>query len=295
GLLLPVRSCPDTGRFLAALKKLELVVAIDIQMSDTAYHAHYILPESAYLERSDPFEVAGPTIALRQPVVKALGDTKGEDDIISELARAVGTGEYFNYSLEEYNDTLLAPLGISHRQLMQEGVIKVETQAPNYDKLPTPSGKVELASETMKKAGASPVPVWEPPLVEPDKSNFRLLHGHVAMHTHTSTQNNGWLHGLMPENDLWIHPMRAKDLGIKNGDLVEVESGVGKVTIKARVTEGIQPEAVFMAHGFGSTVPNQHLAYKRGANHSQLVPIITASLSGAAAQCEVLVKVRKVG
>ncbi|MCL5038838.1 MAG: molybdopterin-dependent oxidoreductase, partial [Firmicutes bacterium] len=42
----PVRSCPDTGRFLAALKKLELVVAIDIQMSDTAYHAHYILPES---------------------------------------------------------------------------------------------------------------------------------------------------------------------------------------------------------------------------------------------------------
>lgn len=291
----PVRSCPDSQRFIATLKKLELVVAIDIQMSDTAYHAHYVLPESSYLERSDPFEVAGPTIALRQPVVTPLGDTKGEDEIIKELAEAVGIGEFFNFSLKEYNNTLLAPLGITHEQLEKEGVIKVETTPPKYDKLPTPSGKIELASELMRKAGGPAVPTWEPPLVQPDRSNFRLLHGHVAMHTHTSTQNNGWLHGLMPENELWIHPSRAKELGIKNGDLVEVESSVGRVRIKARVTEGIHPEAVFMAHGFGSMVPTQHLAYNRGANHSLLVPILTANFSGAAAQCEVLVKVKKVG
>lgn len=42
----PVRSCPNTNRFIESLKKLELMVAIDVQMSDTAYFAQYILPES---------------------------------------------------------------------------------------------------------------------------------------------------------------------------------------------------------------------------------------------------------
>ena len=57
---------------------------------------------------------------------------------------------------------------------------------------------------------------------------------------------------------LWTHPDRARPLGIRDGDTVEVRGGrapryVGR--IKAHVTPSIHREAVFMLHGFGATVP----------------------------------------
>ena len=80
--------------------------------------------------------------------------------------------------------------------------------------------------------------------------------GRTAAHTHVSTQNNLYLSELVPENLLWINDQAADRLGIKDGEYVEVASPL-KTTgkIKAKVTELIHPEAVFMLHGFGKTVP----------------------------------------
>jgi len=291
----PVRSCPDSQAFIEALKKLELMVAIDIQMNDTAYYAHYILPESTYLERYDPIMTVGNKVILRQPAVPPLFDTKGGEEIIAGLAEACGLGEYFRFTLEHYNNALLAPLGLTQEKLAQEGVAEVPAEKPDYTKLNTPSGKIELACPAFVKVGSTLTPAWEPPKVQPKEDNFRFIQGHVPVHTHTTTDNNAYLMALMPENELWIHPSRAAKLGIKSGDMVEVASEVGKVRVKARVTEGIHPEAVFLAHGFGCLVPVKRLAYNRGANDSMLIPIMAAPISGAAAQCETLVTVRKVG
>ncbi|MBC7343554.1 MAG: molybdopterin-dependent oxidoreductase [Clostridia bacterium] len=297
----PIRSCPDSGKFIQALKQLELVVTIDIQMNDTAYHSHYVLPESTYLERFDPVMAVGPTIVLRQPAVAPLFNTKPEEEIIAGLAQAAGIGQYFNFTLEQYNNALLAPFGITQEQLKAQGQIKVNQKptAPEpgeeSKEFKTPSGKIELASQAIASAGGSPVPVWEPPLVKPQGDKLRLIQGHVPMHTHNTTQNNAYLHALMPENELWIHTQVAARLGIRDGDLVEVTSEVGKVRIKAKVTEAIHPEAVFMAHGFGCSSPYLTRTYNRGASGAALIPILVAPLSGAAAQCETLVTVRKVG
>ncbi|AKX93199.1 molybdopterin-dependent oxidoreductase [Neomoorella thermoacetica] len=291
----PVRSSTDSLAFIEALKKLDLVVAIDIQMNDTAYYAHYILPEATYLERYDPLMTVGNKVLLRQPAIKPLFDNKGAEEIIAGIGRAAGLSEYFNFTLEQYNDALLGPLGLTQAQLALTGVAEVEASKPDYSKLKTPSGKIELACPAFVKAGSTLTPAWEPPLVEPRDDSFRLIQGHVPMHTHTTTDNNSYLHAIMPENELWIHTSRAGKLGIKTGDLVEVASKVGKVRVKARVTEAIHPEAVFLAHGFGCRVPLRHLAYNRGANGGDLIPIMTAPVSGAAAQCETLVTVRKAG
>lgn len=291
----PVRSSTNSAAFIEALKQLELVVAIDIQMNDAAYYAHYVLPEATYLERYDPLMTAGNKVILRQPAVQPLFDTKGAEEIIGGIAKAAGLGEYFNFTLEQYNDAMLAPLGLTQAELARTGVAEVAAQPPDYTKLKTPSGKIELACQAFVKAGSTLTPAWEPPLVEPKENEFRLIQGHVPMHTHTTTDNNAYLHALMPENELWINPARAAKLGIKTGDVVEVTSKVGSVKVKARVTEGIHPEAVFLAHGFGCGVPLRKLAYNSGANGSALIPIITAPVSGATAQCETLVTVRKAG
>ena len=40
-------------------------------------------------------------------------------------------------------------------------------------------------------------------------------------------------------------------LGIADGDRVQVASEVGEVVMRARVTQAIHPEAVFLVHGYG--------------------------------------------
>ena len=79
----PLRTAPDP-EYQKGIAKAELVVSIPIDWNESSYHtAHYILPESYFLERMEPPKaVSGnishdyPQIAIRMPVVKPLHDTK---------------------------------------------------------------------------------------------------------------------------------------------------------------------------------------------------------------------------
>ena len=83
--------------------------------------------------------------------------------------------------------------------------------------------------------------------------------------------NNPLLNERAPEQALWIHPDRARPLGIGDGDTVEVRGGGSYVgRIKARVTPWIHPEAVFMLHGYGATVPLATRALGRGVADQRL-------------------------
>ncbi len=98
----------------------------------------------------------------------------------------------------------------------------------------------------------------------------------------------------MPENFLWIHTSAAAKLGIKDGQMVEVESPVAVSRLKAKVTDTIHPEAVFMLHGFGKTVPAQTRACGKGASDALLQENISDTVGGSPALDHTLVKVRPV-
>jgi thiosulfate reductase/polysulfide reductase chain A len=102
----------------------------------------------------------------------------------------------------------------------------------------------------------------------------------------------------MPENVLWINKDSAAKLGIQDGDLVEVGSNGHKGQIKAKVTEFIHPEAVFMVHGFGHTLPVETRAFGIGVADNALMPQgldIWDPAGGGVALQEHFVSVRKVG
>ncbi|HYF94366.1 MAG TPA: molybdopterin dinucleotide binding domain-containing protein [Symbiobacteriaceae bacterium] len=292
----PVKSSGDSARWIKALQKLELVVAIDTQMSETAQYAHYILPESHYLERMDVISVAGDTVSVRQPVIKPLYDTKPGYEIIQGLAKAAGVGEYFDFTIEQYNEAQLSPSGWSLEALKEKGVLKVAMATPpDYSKVSTTSGKAELVHEGFANSGGTRVVGWVAPKTRPEGDKLRLLHGHQAVHSNGYTQNVPALYARMPENELWIHPQAAAARGIKHGEYVEVANELGKERIKAKVTEGIRPDCVWMCHGFGTMSPEQHLAYKKGANDGALYPILVTPVTGALGQGEAVVTVRKAG
>jgi len=75
----------------------------------------------------------------------------------------------------------------------------------------------------------------------------------------------------MPENVLWIHVDPAAKLGIADGSMVRVANNGFEGQMKARVTDLIHPEAVFMIHGFGHTLPVESRAYGTGVAENKLM------------------------
>ncbi|MDO8673115.1 MAG: molybdopterin-dependent oxidoreductase [Dehalococcoidia bacterium] len=291
----PARSLPDSKRTAEALSRLDLLVVIDTMPSDTAAFAHYVLPESTYLERLDPLAISTrlrPEIAIRQPVVKPLHDTKPSTEIITGLARAAGLGSFFTFTVEDVIKANILPLGLTLEQLGQKGVIRNnDTEVYGTPKFDTPSGKIDIYAERLKQVWLDPMPNYQAPLVEPKAGSFRLLQGRVSLHTNSATQNNPWLNRLKPDNELWINTVQAARLGISNKQKVRVRSEVGEVEVNAKVTEAIHPSAVFLAYGFGHGAKMQRLSFGKGANSNSLTVGRTTSGSGGSAVSETLVTV----
>ena len=112
-------------------------------------------------------------------------------------------------------------------------------------------------------------PFHEPPAKE--TGQFNLVFGRVAFLAHAQSTNNPLLNELMNENALWINSEVAAELGLSDGDTIKVTSDGAEATGKVKLTEFIHPEAAFMVHGFGRTVPLQTRAYKKGMADQRLM------------------------
>lgn len=300
----PARTLPDRERTVAALQKLELLVVIDVAPSETAMLAHYILPESMYLERDELVEVVPgkqPKLVLRQKVVEPLGDTRPASQIITELAQAMGLGQYFNFTLDELNQIFTAPLNVDWKALRETGVADVGNpwQEGMPEKLNTPSGKVEFYSAKMEEAGFSPLPVWQAPKRTFDlqqADTFRLLHGHQSVHTHSATANNPFLMYRSHKDQLyrlWINAGRAAVLGIQEGDWVVLSNEKASGMAQAHLVQGIHPECVWLPSGYGSFSPQLKVAYGVGISPNDFMERDYEPISAHAMMAEVSVKIRK--
>jgi thiosulfate reductase/polysulfide reductase chain A len=299
----PMHSMPDRARTRAMLDKMEFVAVIDIMPTDTAWLADVILPESCYLERLDPivgFEDPYPFLSGRQPVVQPIHDTMANFDILKALAGKLGFPEFYDFTIDEMRRAQLKPFGLHPDDMTATGIWTEHHEKSYGDTLEegyrfrTPSGKIELASERFRRRGYDPLPEYTPPEEIP-KGQFRLIVGKNAYFTHAANQNNPWLHELMPENALWIHPSPAADRKIEDGDVVTVKSMVGTVSLKAMVTEMIRPDCVHIPHGFDHISPMMSRVHGVGACDSDLIISREDKITGNAALHETLVTVELSG
>lgn len=297
----PMHILPDRKQTERMFQQMEFVAVIDIQPSDSAMLADVILPESTYLERTDPveeFPSPYPFLALRQQVVAPLHDTRPNLEIMQGIAKRLGVPEYLNFSMDQLIAAQLQPLGLTRETFAATGVWTNRTGrhygatlTPEY-RFRTPSGKIELANERFRRQGIAALPSFVAP-VQPPAGQLRLLPGKQAFFTHAANQNNEWLLELCPENRLWIHTREAADRGISDGDEVFVQSPVGQVTVKAFVTERIRRDCVHLPHGFGHKSPGLRLARGRGASDQDLIVPRWDRISGNAALHETFVTIRR--
>jgi thiosulfate reductase/polysulfide reductase chain A len=161
----------------------------------------------------------------------------------------------------------------------------------------TPSGKVELvASSLASKVDANgrpvdPLPVYEPRDWQPSAEYpLYLINWKETSHTHTRTQNNPWLLEIKPGGPLIMHPSTAGMLGLKDSDMVWVESPYGKVKGSLKLSKRMHPEVVGLQHGWGHTALGRN-ARGRGMSDAWLRPTKADALSGMALHKEACVKV----
>ncbi len=276
-----IQTLPNQAETLEAIQKLDFLLVIDVIPSEIAMWADVVLPESIYLERYDelnisPFRV--PFVGIRQPVVPPPDDQRDGWWIARELAIKLGLEKYYPWKhIEEYLRYRIESAGLSYEQLKKDGVILGKEQ-PIYvdDGLPlefpyTNTKKVELYSTQLAEKGFSPFPNYERPQ-EPPPGYFRLLFGRVAVHTFSMTQSNPILMDMVGENEVWINSEAAEAFGINNGDYVVLKNQNGVISnkIKARLTQRIRPDCVYMYHGFGHISKMLKRAYLKGANDAQL-------------------------
>jgi thiosulfate reductase/polysulfide reductase chain A len=293
----PMMSIPDQGKTIEAFGKLDFIATMDILVNDTAWFSDVVLPESSYLERYDPLLPVGDKIFLRQPVIEAQGEAKSALWIYKQLGERLGLGDYFQYEDEEdYLRQQLAPLGVSLDEVREKGYIEVpeEPAASGESELAwnTPSGKIELFSETLDKVNFPGVATWvEPP--QPAEGQFYLLTGKVSTSTQFGTMNNQLLFKYSDKPRLWMNAEIAAERGLATDDWVVVTSEVGEIRTQLLATQAIRPDCVYMTPGFGHLSKALKTAYNVGANDSVLHVTYTDPISGGQALSQTFVTVIK--
>jgi thiosulfate reductase / polysulfide reductase chain A len=270
----PLAEHADPVALTRILDKLELLVSMTPFWTQTAWHADIVLPVSSYLEQeSILIQQNGlkPNFAVRFRCVNPRLDSRSDWRMIAELSRRLGIEALSFNSIEDIWSYQLQETGVSMADFQQTGRVEL-TQKPVYEKLgavDTAGGKIEIINSRWEKAGIASLQPYVAGAVP--KGLYRLAIGGCAIHAEGHTINNRSLFSQMPENVLWMHDTAARELGVSDGQSVVVSGNGFSATIKARVSPYMHPQAVFMVHGFGRSIPAESRACGQGVSDISLM------------------------
>jgi len=272
-------------------------------------------------------------MGMLDKVLKTLCGIRGwnYEELKAKVEEARRKGESMVKGIYLYNvEELAKKLGVSpeevERELKEKGQITIkechkfikEAPIPWKYPAPTPSGRIEIYSllfyNFIKKYGYKPnwdpvityiPPNWREGLKPEDKlplGEFYFVYGKVPTMAYTNTVSNDLLTALTQKIGrqsyaLWINRKTAEAMGIKDGDIVEVENAVSgqKIRVEVYLTEMIRPDTVFLPAAFGSEVQAFNNMHGKGAPLNAIIPYRVEPAIGAYKSEQFTVKVRRVG
>jgi len=306
-----LQSMPNPQKWVQALSKLDYVININIYPDDMATIADLVLPEHTYLER---YEISPRQtnaryvqVALAEPMIEPLYDTKDLGEIKHLIAQQLGVEQYLTPIGKAILDYKIAPSGMNYDTALANGGLitgSKEFVPKPLDKLNTESGKIQVFSPKLQAMGYNPLPFFDESwVINPqNQDEFHMVTTRPPVHRHVKTHNMKWLNEIMPEGFVYINSTRAAGLGIADGDTIELSTDFGTDQCKAKLTEGIRPDTLCILHGFGQKTPFLKLVKNDGMNDGNIMPawpkeknIAIKDPTGACLDCHMVVKVRKVG
>ncbi len=282
----PFHHHQDLPRLQRAWARAETVVVQEPWWTALARQADIVLPATTTLERND---IASSNrdrfVRAMHQAVPPQGQARNDTDMLADIADALGYRDRFTEQRDEgawlrhlYGQWRIAcgRLGFEapeFERFWAEGHVEVPPIAPGEEytqfaefradpegePLNTPSGKVELFSETIASFGYDDCPghpVWREPrewLGAPAATRFplHLLSFQPATRLHGQldpgrVSAEGKIAGREP---IHLSPEDAAARGLKEGDIVRVFNDRGACLGGVRIKEGMLPGVAAMATG----------------------------------------------
>jgi len=280
----PFHHHQDLNSLVAAWQRPETIVVHEPWWNSLARHADIVLPATTPLERNDISRspVDNFIFAMEQ-AIPAIGQARNDYDIFAGLAHRMGIGDSFTEGRTE--DDWLRHLWDEFREeVTEEGIelpefdefwSKGHVELPSTDEgrihlagfrndptgqpLATPSGKVEIYSDTIAGFGYDDCP-GHPVWLEPAEWLGSELSDGYPLHM-ISNQPSTRLHSqhdpgavsmaskVQGREPITIHPDDAASRGIQDGDVVRVFNGRGACLAGARIDDGVRPGVVVLPTG----------------------------------------------
>jgi anaerobic selenocysteine-containing dehydrogenase len=301
----PVFTAPGAMKFKDNLAKAGFKVAFTHYLDETALQADLVLPLDSALEdwgtQVPEYMAEGAQINIQQPLMEKLHadtdgkGTRGMGDILLALIKLRRADDYKKY--DDYYAYLRAAILQNKRALgggADDDVFWSETLSKGIIKLA--SAPHVLSARTDARGLSLPAPTAidaQYPLQLIPSVNASLRDGR-----HT---NQPWLQES-PDPlttivwDSWveIHPKKAAELEIQEGDIVEVTGKNGSIKAQAYLFPGIHPDAISIPLGRGHEALGRY-AKGYGVNPFQILDAVFDQETGELALHETRVKVSKTG
>ena len=276
----PFHHHQDLNRLRDAFARPETVVVHDSAWTATARHADIVLPATVTLEREDIGGAPGDSLLVAMH--RAVGpnaEARDDYEIFSGLAERLGIANPFTEgrSARQWLHHLYEP---TRRALLERGA-----EAPDFEEfwdrgelvlptlpwdgglvrkfrrdpmaapLPTPSGRIEVASARIAGFGYPDCPghpAWMPPS---DHANSRyplqLIANQPATRLHSQLDfgATSMASKIKGRERVRIHPQDAEARGIRDGDVVRLYNERGACLAGAVISEALQPGVVQLSTG----------------------------------------------
>ena len=278
----PFHHHQDLNRLRRAWARPETIIVNDWCWNPLARHADIVLPCTTTLERSDiALSPKDPYQVVMDQAIAPVGRARDDHEILRGIAAELGVEDEFTggRSPEEWQRWIWAT---SRQQAAAEDVdlpdwdsfrrqgwCRVATPAaptimmeefrrdPAANPLATPSGRIEIYSQTIAGFGLDDCPghpVWQ----EPAEWLGRAMPGQLHMisnqpvnklHSqldHGSVSRAGRPSGVEP---VTMHPDDAAARGLSNGQIVRIFNTRGACLAELRLDDAIRPGIVQIATG----------------------------------------------
>lgn len=251
----PVQSDPDANEVREALDELEFVIVQDIFMNKTALHADVVLPSTSWGEHEGVYTCADRGFQLMRKAVEPKGDVKTDWQIICEISTAMGYTMKYNDTKEIWDEMRsLCPnfYGATYEKMEKLGSVQWPCKDESMEDVGTKYLYEGEIFSTPNGRGNLFATEWRPPFeMEDEEYPFSLCTvrevGHYSVRTMTG--NCRALKSLEDEPGyLQISVEDAKDLDIKENELIRVSSRRGSVITRALVTDRVKKGATYMTY-----------------------------------------------
>jgi anaerobic selenocysteine-containing dehydrogenase len=273
----PLFAAPPAWRVAEALRQIPFIVSFSPFIDETTAHADLVLPDHAFLEswmESQPESGATAAVsAVTPPAVRPLHQTRSTPDVLLDIARRLKQPLEPPLTVKTYEELLQAPAA---------------TSAP--------------AAPARATASRARVAVADPRFDgDAEEYRFHFLPYASQALLDGSLAHLPWLQELPDPltTGMWcswveINARTAEELGIADGDMVEIASAHGAIRAPAISSPGIAPNVVAMPVGQGHETFTRY-ASGRGANPLAILAPSTDDETGAHAWAATRVRLTRVG